>query len=221
MEENTDGDYDVPYLFLMNPKDTLQYIITFPIRKPYTYELCTARFAWYSQNKIATKIFDAIRRLNLDTIVQKNEKYNYIWLVITSLEDASDPIERWHKLSLLIKFEGVKPNLCLVTTDVNTIQNPENIWSWYDLHSVLNNDNNTFDFDVLSDSIESRQVAYAMEKGDSVLMYDNLCNTWALDQFQSEWTQRSNTRAGCWHHLATRIFFTDKKVHCIDFEYIK
>ena len=313
MEENTDGDYDVPYLFLMDPKDTLQYITTFPIQKPYTYELCTARFAWDSQNKIATKIFDAIRRLNLDTIVQKNEKYNYIWLVITSLEDSSGPIERWHKLSLLIKFEGVKPNLCLLTTDVNTIQKPENIWSWYDLHSVMNNDNNTFDFDVLSDSIESRQVAYALEKGDSVLMYDiknynfnklrkcsgllkklrsrnaccctetkndtiilldmtncegmtyysqawntkrpgeiemcrlvkdnvvfidseslvlemydketsryrYLCNTWALDQFQSEWTQRSNTRAGCWHYLVTRIIFADKKVHCIDFAYIK
>ena len=30
----------------------------------------------------------------------------------------------------------------------------------------------SFDFDVLSDSIESRQVAYALEKGDSILMYD-------------------------------------------------
>lgn len=171
----------------------------------------------------------------------------------------------------------------------------------------------SFDFDVLSDSIESRQVAYALEKGDSILMYDiknynfnklrkcsgllkklrrrnaccctetkndtiilldmtncegmtyysqawntkrpgelemcrlvkdnvvfidseslvlemydketsryrYLCNTWALDQFQSEWTQRSNTRAGCWHYLVTRIIFADKKVHCIDFEYIK
>ena len=30
----------------------------------------------------------------------------------------------------------------------------------------------SFDFDVLSYSIESRQVAYALEKGDSILMYD-------------------------------------------------
>lgn len=130
MEENTDGDYDVPYLFLMDPKDTLQYITTFPIQKPYTYELCTARFAWDSQLEMCRLVKDNVVFIDSESLVLE-----------------------------------------------------------------------------MHDKETSR--------------YRYLCNTWALDQFQSEWTQRSNTRAGCWHYLATRIIFIDKKVHCIDFEYIK
>ena len=132
MEHNTDGGYDVPYLFLMNEKDTLQYIITFPISKPYTYELCTARFANDSHNNIARTIYQSVQRLGINTIVRENADYNYIWLVLTELKEK----KRWHNWSILLKVNGHSAEWCLFTNYIYTIVDPECIWSYYDLSSI-------------------------------------------------------------------------------------
>lgn len=52
------------------------------------------------------------------------------------------------------------------------------------------------------------------------IRYRQLCNDWRPDIFQKEWTQRSESRTGCWSYLVTRIIFADDKVLKIDFEYI-
>lgn len=135
MEHNTDGDYDVPYLFVMNNKDTLQYIITFPINKPYTYELCTARFANDSQNNIARTIFQTVQSLGVNTIIEDMD-YNYIWLVVTDWAYVSYRKKREYSWSILLKINRHIAEWCLFTNYIDTIVTPECIWSWYDLSSI-------------------------------------------------------------------------------------
>lgn len=132
MEHNTDGNYNVPYLFLMNDKDTLQYIITFPINKPYTYELCTARFADDSHNDIARTIYQSVQRLGINTVIRENTDYNYIWLLSTELEGKN----RWHNWSILLKVNGHITEWCLFAIHFRTIVDPECIWSYCDLSSA-------------------------------------------------------------------------------------
>lgn len=134
MEHNTDGNYNVPYLFLMNDKDTLQYIYTFPRdeQPPYTYELCTARFASDSHNDIARTIHQSVQRLGINTVIRENTDYNYIWLVSTELEGKN----RWHNWSILLKVNGHITEWCLFTNYIRVIVNPECIWSYYNLSSA-------------------------------------------------------------------------------------
>ncbi len=87
---NTDGNFEIPYLFLVNKQDSLQYMMTFPFdyeKTPYTYEFCEAKFHKNSKNPIATTIANALSKCGIMDFVKRYPRYKYIWLIPTSCED--------------------------------------------------------------------------------------------------------------------------------------
>lgn len=116
MVHNTDGNYEIPYLFFINGQDSLQYMITFPIeeeKKPYTYEFCEAIFLRNSKNIIAKKIFKALSQWSIDNFVKKYPRYNHIWLIPTSQED------NYKEWSLFVWFDNLGFKRALISINAS------------------------------------------------------------------------------------------------------
>ena len=127
MKYNTDGDYEIPYLFFINALDSIQYMITMPNKKPYTYEFCEARFDRKSQNYLAKRLFSALSKFNVDVFASRHPHYKYIWFIQTDNSDSFHPEEQKHEWSIFVRLEKGKTKTALLTIDYEAILNNDSM----------------------------------------------------------------------------------------------
>lgn len=116
MESNTDGNYEIPYLFFIQGKDSIQYSITFPYDKTlYTYEFCEARFCKKSHNVIAKKVFSALSELHVEKFVRKYPYYKYVWFIQTETNTYKPSNPEEHSWSLFVSLNDTEVERVLLT----------------------------------------------------------------------------------------------------------
>jgi hypothetical protein len=129
MESNTDGNYEIPYLFYTNERDSVMYEIcqqsVINKKKPYTYEFCEAIIRRDSHNAIGQKVYGALSKLNMDSLIRKYPCYRYIWFIFTDCiyEDK----EQKHELSIFVKQHDSEIESVLLTIDHDAILENNNM----------------------------------------------------------------------------------------------
>lgn len=136
MEYNTDGDYEIPYLFFINSLDSIQYMITMPNKKPYSYEFCEARFDRKSQNYLAKRLFSALSRFNFDVFASRHPQYRYIWFIQTDNSDSFHPEEQRHEWSIFVRLEKGLIKSVLLTIDYDAILNHDYMKNYMENHGT-------------------------------------------------------------------------------------
>lgn len=129
MESNTDGNYEIPYLFYTDERDSVMYEIcqqsVIDKKKPYTYEFCEAIIRRNSHNAIGQKVYGALSKLNVDSFIRKYPCYRYIWFILTDCiyEDK----EQKHEFSILVKQHDSEIESVLLTIDHDAILKNDNM----------------------------------------------------------------------------------------------
>ncbi len=106
IENNTDGNYEPPYLFYIKEQDTISYMITSPNES--TFEFCEAKFCKKSHNVIAKKIFSALSELHMEKFAKKYPYYKYVWFIQTETNTNKPSNPEEHSWSVFVSLNDFK-----------------------------------------------------------------------------------------------------------------